>query len=88
MSHLDRNGPNAPRNRASEFRYHRIMKMTKLPGFSLLLVGAVLFFLVRPFIDAVPLIGGALQGMAFVIGALGLIGGAYLILRSVTGFGR
>lgn len=64
------------------------MKLTKLPGFSLLLVGIVLIFLIRPVIDAVPLVGGALQTMAFVIGALGLIGGAYLLARSLTGLGR
>jgi len=64
------------------------MSIAKLPGFTLLIVGAVLFLLVRPVIDAVPLIGGALQGMAFIIGGLGLLGGAYLLLRSLTGFGR
>lgn len=64
------------------------MNVTKAPGFSLLLIGAVLMFVVRPFIDAVPLIGGALQAMAFIIGGLGLIGGAYLMARTLTGAGR
>jgi hypothetical protein len=65
-----------------------MMKITKTPGFSLLLVGAILFFLVRPVINSVPVVGGAFAGMAFVVGLLGLIGGGYLMARALTGAGR
>jgi len=65
-----------------------MMKITKTPGFSLLLVGAILFFLVRPVIDSVPVVGGAFAAMAFVVGLLGLVGGGYLVARALTGAGR
>jgi len=65
-----------------------MMKITKTPGFSLLLVGGILFFLVRPVINSVPVVGGAFAAMAFVVGLLGLIGGAYLMARALTGAGR
>ena len=64
------------------------MKITKAPGFSLRLIGLVLMFLVRPVIGGVPVIGGMLYGIAFIVGALGLLGGGYLMMRSFTGAGR
>lgn len=64
------------------------MNLLTRPGASLLIVGLLLMFVVVPIIDAVPLVGGLMQTMAFVIGALGIIGGAYLLVRSLTGIGR
>ena len=64
------------------------MNLRKTPGFTLLVVGALLMFVARPVVDSVPLIGGALQAMAFIVGGLGLIGGGYLMLRSLSGLGR
>ncbi len=64
------------------------MKVSKLPGVTLLIVGLVLMFIIRPVIDGFPLIGGLLQTISFVVGALGIAGGGYLIVRSLTGAGR
>ena len=64
------------------------MKLAKLPGVSLLLVGVVLMFILRPIVGGIPAIGGLLATMAFVVGALGLVGGGYLIVRALTGMGR
>jgi len=58
------------------------------PGLTLLVVGLVLFVLIRPLIDGVWVIGGLLSSLAFGIGILAMIGGAYLLVRSRTGVGR
>lgn len=63
------------------------MNLLKKPGMSLLLVGAVLFFLVRPVVGKIWLVGGVVSPMAFVIGLLGMIGGGYLLARSTLGPG-
>lgn len=55
------------------------------PGVSLLLVGAVLMFLVRPVIGKVWVVGGVLSPITFIVGLLGIIGGIYLIARSTLG---
>lgn len=81
-------GPTGSLLRIVDLRYGGGMKIIKAPGFSLLLIGAILMFLIVPVIDSIPLIGGALQSMAFVVGALGVLGGAYLIIRAVAGIGR
>lgn len=64
------------------------MKLSKLPGVSLLLVGLVLMFILRPIVGGIPAIGGLLQTMAFVVGGLGIVGGGYLVVRALTGMGR
>ena len=64
------------------------MEIFKKPGASLLLVGAALFFVVQPIVGAVPLVGGVIAPMAFIVGALGIVGGGYLMARSVFGTGR
>lgn len=61
------------------------MNLLKKPGASLLLVGAALFFLIRPIVDRLPLIGGVLSPIAFIVGLLGMVGGGYLIARSING---
>jgi len=61
------------------------MDLIKKPGASLLLVGAVLFFLIRPLISKLPLIGGVVSPIVFVVGLLGMIGGGYLVARSTLG---
>lgn len=58
------------------------------PGLTLLIVGLVLFFIVRRLVGGIWIIGGALSGLAFGIGLLATIGGGYLLLRSRTGLGR
>ncbi len=58
------------------------------PGLTLLVVGLVLFFLVRRVVGGVWLIGGALSALSFGIGLLAIIGGGYLLLRGRTGLGR
>ncbi len=67
--------------------YHCHMNLMKKPGASLLLVGAVLFFIVQPVVGKVPFLGGVVAPMAFIVGALGMIGGGYLIARSTFGSG-
>lgn len=57
------------------------------PGVSLLVVGVLMMFLVRPIIGNVWFIGSVLAPMAFVVGVLGIIGGIYLIARSQLGPG-
>jgi len=63
------------------------MKLVKIPGASLLLVGVILFVLRGP-VYSVPMIGGMLRTMATVLAGFGIIGGGYLLLRSLTGLGR
>jgi len=58
------------------------------PGLTLLVVGLLLFFLVRPIVDGIWVIGGLLSSLAFGIGILSIIGGAYILIRSRTGIGR
>jgi len=55
------------------------------PGVSLLLVGAVLMFLIRPIIGGVWVVGSVLAPITFVVGILGIVGGLYLIGRSTLG---
>lgn len=69
-------------------RYHLDMAIIKRPGASLLLIGLVLFFLVRPVIGSVWLIGGILAPMAWVVGLLAIVGGGYLLFRSQFGSSR
>jgi len=63
------------------------MKLLKIPGASLLLVGVVLFVLRGP-LYGIPAIGGMLRTMATILAGFGIIGGGYLLLRAVTGMGR
>lgn len=63
------------------------MKLLKKPGASLLLIGAILFFLVRPIAGKIWLVGPVISPMAFIIGLLGMVGGGYLIARSTLGSG-
>ena len=60
----------------------------KKPGASLLVVGLLLLFIVRPIVDQIPAIGGALERLAFFVSLFGILGGGYLLLRSITGIGR
>ena len=63
--------------------------MTSRPtGLSLLLIGLVLFFIIRPLVDGIWVIGGLLGALSFGIGILAMIGGGYLLIRSLTGVGR
>lgn len=55
------------------------------PGVSLLIVGVVLMFLIRPIIGNVWVIGSVLSPITFIVGLLGIIGGIYLIARSNLG---
>lgn len=64
------------------------MNILKKPGASLLLIGAVLFFLVRPIAGKIWFVGGVISPMAFVIGLLGMVGGGYLLARSTLGPGN
>lgn len=64
------------------------MTMLKRPGASLLVVGLVLFFLVRPIVGKIWLIGGILSPISFIVGLLAMIGGAYLLYRSMFGASR
>ena len=63
------------------------MSLFKKPGASLLVVGLLLFFLVRPIAGSLPLVGGILGTISWVVGALGIVGGGYLLLRSTLGPG-
>jgi hypothetical protein len=62
--------------------------MLKRPGASLLLVGLVLLFLVRPIVGKIWLIGGILSPVSFIVGLGAMIGGAYLLYRSMFGSSR
>lgn len=62
--------------------------MLKRPGTSLLAIGLVLFFLVRPVVGHVWLIGGIVEPIAFIVGLLAIVGGGYLMSRSIFGRGR
>ena len=64
------------------------MTTLKRPGASLLLIGLVLFFLVRPIVGKIWFIGGILSPLSFVVGLLAMIGGAYLLYRSMFGASR
>ncbi len=64
------------------------MATLKRPGASLLVVGLILFFLVRPVIGNVWLIGSILAPMSFVVGLLAIVGGGYLVFRSQFGSNR
>ena len=63
------------------------MNLLKKPGASLLLVGAILFFIVQPVVGKIPLLGGVVAPMAFIVGLLGMVGGGYLVARSTFGAG-
>jgi len=63
------------------------MNLMKKPGASLLLVGAVLFFIVQPIVGKIPLLGSVVAPMAFIVGVIGMIGGGYLMARSTFGAG-
>ena len=58
------------------------------PGLTLLIVGLLLFFVVRRLVGGIWVIGGALSGLAFGIGLLATVAGGYLLLRTRTGLGR
>ena len=62
--------------------------MLKRPGASLLLAGLVLFFLVRPIVGKIWLVGGLLSPISFIVGLGAMIGGAYLLYRSMFGSSR
>lgn len=55
------------------------------PGISLLVVGVVLAFIIRPFIGGVWVVGGFLSPLAFFLGIFAIIGGVYLLMRSKLG---
>ncbi len=55
----------------------------KRPGVSLLLTGLVLFFIIRPIVDGIWVIGGLLGAFSFIVGLLGIVGGGYLLFRSL-----
>lgn len=61
------------------------MGLMKKPGASLLLVGAALFFIINPIAGALPLVGGVIGSVAWGVGLLGMIGGGYLLARSILG---
>ncbi len=61
--------------------------MLKKPGASLLFVGLLLMFIVRPLISKLPYLGSVASPVAFFIGLFGIIGGGYLIARSTFGKG-
>lgn len=61
------------------------MATLKRPGASLLIVGLILFFLVRPVIGKIWFIGGILGPMSFIVGLLAIVGGGYLVFRSQFG---
>jgi len=63
------------------------MSLLKKPGASLLLIGLLLLLVVAPIAGSLPLIGGVLKPIAWVVGLLGTIGGGYLVLRSTLGPG-
>lgn len=63
------------------------MSFLKKPGASLLVVGLLLFFVVAPIVGALPAVGGLLQFVAWVIGVFGIVGGGYLVVRSIKGPG-
>jgi hypothetical protein len=69
-------------------RYDEAMTMLKRPGASLFLVGVLLFFLVRPIVGKVWLIGGIVGPIAFIVGLIAIIGGIYLMFRGIFGRSR
>ena len=72
-------------NFLSEGRIH--MSFFKKPGAALLVAGLVLFFLIAPLIGGLPLVGGAVGLIARFAGAFGIVGGGYLVVRSIIGPG-
>ncbi len=60
------------------------MGIMKKPGASLLALGVGLI-VVSSFIGAIPIIGGVVAPIAFIGGLFGLVGGGYLIARSIRG---
>ena len=68
-------------------RYDGAMTLLKRPGTSLFLSGLVLFFLVRPITERVWLIGGLVGPITFIVGILAIVGGGYLMFRSMFGRG-
>ncbi len=59
------------------------MTLLKKPGVSLLLAGLALFFVVRPIVDGIWVIGGLLGAFSFIVGLLGIVGGGYIFMRSM-----
>lgn len=59
------------------------MNLFRRPGLSLLLIGLILFFGIRPIVGSIWVIGGLFGGIAFVTGLLGIVGGGYLFARSI-----
>ena len=68
--------------------YTWTMNLLKKPGASLLLIGAVLFFIVRPVVGKIWIVGGVASPIAWVVGLLGMVGGIYLLARSSFGTGN
>jgi len=64
------------------------MTLLKKPGASLLLVGIVMFFLGTPLVSTLGWLGRPLVPVCFVVGILGMVGGAYLLARSTFGPGK
>ena len=65
--------------------YHRHMSLLKKPGASLLVVGLVLLVIVQPLSSMLPVVGRVISPIAFVVGLFGIVGGGYLLSRSVFG---
>ena len=63
----------------------QVMTAFNKPGISLFVVGLLLFFIVRPIVSAIPLVGAVVSPIAWVVGILGIIGGGYLFLRATFG---
>ena len=63
------------------------MNTLRKPGASLALVGAALFFVVSPIISKLPLVGGLASALTVIAGIIGMVGGAYLVVRSIRGTG-
>lgn len=55
------------------------------PGISLLVVGVVLAFIVRPLVGGLWVVGGVLSPLAFGVGVVAIVGGVYLLIRSKLG---
>ena len=54
----------------------------------MLVVGLLLFFLIGPITGAIPVVGGILATISWIVGALGIVGGGYLLVRSTRGPGE
>ena len=55
------------------------------PGMTLLVVGFVLVFLIRPLIGGVWVVGGVLSPLSFAFGVFSIVGGVYLLARQKFG---